>query len=123
MVRESSLTTKVRPVFDASATGTKEVSLNDCMNSGPNLLPILPEVLIRLRRWRYAYSADITKAFFQVGVQEQDQNIHRFFWDDQGMTRIMRFTRVPFGNSASPFLLNATIKFHLKKYDSTVTVK
>ena len=31
----------------------------------------------------------------------------------------MRFTRVPFGNSASPFLLNATIIFYLKKYDST----
>ena len=31
----------------------------------------------------------------------------------------MRFNRVPFGNSASSFLLNATIKFHLKKYDST----
>ena len=80
VVRESSLTTKVRPVFDASATGTNEVSLNDCMNPGPNLLPLLPEVLIRLRRWRYAYSADITKAFLQVGVQEQDQNVHRFFW-------------------------------------------
>ena len=79
VVRESSLTTKVRPVFDASATGTNKVSLNDCMNSGPNLLPLLPEVLIRFRRWRYAYSADITKAFLQVGVQEQDQNVHRFF--------------------------------------------
>ena len=123
VVRESSLTTKVRPVFEASATGTNEVSLNDCMNPGPNLLPLLPEVLIRFRRWRYAYSADITKAFLQVGVQEQDQNVHRFFWDDQGVTTIMRFTRVSFGNSASPFLLNATIKFHLKKYDSTVTVK
>ena len=61
VARESSLTTKVRPVFDASATGTNEVSLNDCMNSGPNLLPLSPEVLIRFRRWRYAYSADITK--------------------------------------------------------------
>ena len=119
VVRESSLTTKVRPVFDASATGTNEVSLNDCMNSGPNLLPLSPEVLIRFRRWHYAYSADITKAFLQVGVREQDQNVHRFFLDDQGVTKIMRFTRVPFGNSASPFLLNATIKFHLKKYDST----
>ena len=95
------------------------MSLNDCMNSGPNLLPLLPEVLIRFRRWRYAYLADITKAFLQVGVQEQDQNVHRIFWDDQGVTRIMRFTRVPFGNSASLFLLNATIKFYLKKYDST----
>ena len=119
MVRESSLTTKVPPVFDASATGTNEVSLNDCINSGPNLLPLLPEVLIRFRRWRYAYSADITKAFLQVGVREQDQNVHRFFWDDQGVTKIMRLTRVPFGNSASPFLLSATIEFHLKKYDST----
>ena len=31
----------------------------------------------------------------------------------------MRFTRVPFCNLVSLFLLNATIKFHLKKYDST----
>ena len=79
VVRESSLTTKVRPVFDAFATRTNVVSLNYCMNSGTNLLPLLPEVLIRFRRWRYAYSADITKAFLQVGVREQDQNVHRFF--------------------------------------------
>ena len=51
VVRESSLTTKVRPVSDASATGTNKVSLNDCMNSGPNLLSLLTEILIRFRRW------------------------------------------------------------------------
>ena len=92
------------------------MSINDCLNPGPDLLPLLPEVLIRFRRWRYAYSSDNTKAFLQVGVREQDQNVHRFFWDEQGVTRIMRFNRVQLGNSASPFLLNTTIKFYLKKY-------
>ena len=38
VVKEARLTTKVRPVFDASATGYNGVSLNSCMNTGPNLL-------------------------------------------------------------------------------------
>ena len=35
----------------------------------------------------------------------------------------MRFTRVSFGNTASPFLLNATIKHHLDKYSQTSVVQ
>ena len=58
----------------------ERMSLIDRMNSfpGPNLLHLLREVLTKFRRWRYAYPADITKAFLQVGVQEQDQNFYRF---------------------------------------------
>ena len=115
VVKEASTSTKVRPVFDASAKGYNGVSLNTCMHTGPNLLPDLPGLLLRFRRWKFALSADITKAFLQVAVKPQDRDVHRFLWNDHGTVRHMRFTRVPFGNKASPFLLMATIKNHLKK--------
>ncbi|XP_064648538.1 uncharacterized protein LOC135500816 [Lineus longissimus] len=116
VVRETSLSSKVRPVFDASATGYNQVSLNDCMETGPSLMPSLIEILIRFRRWQVALTADVSKAFLQIGVREQDQSVHRFLWDCNGTVRTMKFLRVPFGNKSSPFLLNATIKHHLATY-------
>ena len=122
VVKEQSLTTKVRPVFDASAKGINGLSLNDCLETGPCLLPNLVEVLIRFRRWKVALIADVKKAFLQIRVQKPDQDIHRFLWKPHDHVRIMRFDRVPFGNTSSPFLLNATVQHHLAKYDSSVTV-
>ena len=122
VLKESSLTTKVRPVFDASAAGPNGVSLNDCLEPGPSLFPNLVEILIRFRRWRVALTADITKAFLQIGVRPEDQDVHRFLWDDDGHTRTMKFLRVPFGNTSSPFLLNATIKYHLSKFTDSKAV-
>ena len=113
VVREDSLTTKVRPVFDASAKGHNGLSLNDCLEPGPNLIPNLPSVLLRFRRWKFGISADITKAFLQIKVSEADRDVHRFLWDVNGQRRHMRFDRVVFGNASSPFLLNATVRYHL----------
>ena len=123
VVREASSTTKVRPVFDASAKGPNNISLNDCLEAGPPLIPSLVEILLRFRRWKVALTADLTKAFLQIKLQRKDQDVHRFFWDDKGSVRIMRFLRVTFGNKASPFLLNATIRHHLSKYASSVVIK
>ena len=122
IVKESSTTTKVRPVFDASAAGYNGVSLNDCLETGPSLIPSLVDILVRFRRWKVALTADITKAFLQIKVCERDQNVHRFLWDVNGSVRTMKFLRVPFGNKSSPFLLNATIRHHLSKYPHTRAV-
>ena len=51
VVKEMSSTTKVRPVFDASAKGPNLVSLNDCLETDPSLIASLAEILIRFRRW------------------------------------------------------------------------
>ena len=123
VVKESSITTKVRPVFDASAKGANGVSLNDCMETGPNLLPNLIDILVRFRRWPVALASDIQKAFLQISVKREDRDVHRFLWEDGGKIRVMRFTRVPFGNKCSPFLLNATVKYHLKQYESTPVIE
>ncbi|XP_064649968.1 uncharacterized protein LOC135501660 [Lineus longissimus] len=123
VVREDSLTTKVRPVFDASASGYNGVSLNDCLETEPSLLASLVDILIRFRRWPVAITADVTKAFLQIGVRPEDQDVHRFLWDDGGRVRVMKFVRVPFGNKASPFLLNATIRHHLDSYPPSEVVQ
>ena len=66
VVRADSTSTKVRPVFDASAKGVNGVSLNDCMEIGPKLIPDLLAILLRFRRWKFGLIADITKAFLQI---------------------------------------------------------
>ena len=122
VVKESSSTTKVRPVFDASACGYNGVSLNDCMHTGPQLIPSLVDILIRFRRCFVGLTADIQKAFLQIRVRAQDQDVHRFLLKSDDATRVMRFDRVPFGNRASPFLLNATVRHHLSLFDDSKAV-
>ena len=114
---------KVRPVFDASAKGPSGVSLNDCLEAGPCVLPSVSEVLIRFRRWKVAVTADLSKAFLQIGLRREDQDCHRFLWQRGEKLRVMRFCRVTFGVCSSPFLLTATIRHHLARYSQTRAVR
>lgn len=43
-VIRDSISSKVRLVFDASAAGPNGVSLNNCLDSGPSLIPDLVEI-------------------------------------------------------------------------------
>ena len=115
VVKLSSSTTKVRPVFDASSRGSNGLSLNDVVHTGPSLMPSVQEVLLRFRRWRYGVSADVKRAFHQICLQDEDRDAHRFLWRQDGRLRVMRFERVVMGVACSPFLLNATIKYHLSQ--------
>ena len=123
VVKMSSATTKVRPVFDASARGVNGVSLNDVVETGPALMPNLLDVLLRFRRWRFGLTADIKRAFYQIALRSQDQDAVRFLWRVGDRMRHMRFQRVVMGVACSPFLLNATIRHHLARCEDSLVVR
>ena len=56
-----------------------------------------------------------------VEVEVLDRDCLRFLWmekpPDLSHIAVYRFCRVVFGNNAAPFLLHATIRHHLKKYE------
>ena len=64
---------------------------------------------------------DIEKAFLNIEVDPRDRDFLRFLWvedmrdNDLGIV-VYKFCRVVFGLSASPFLLNGTIRHHLATF-------
>ena len=118
VIRKDKSTTKLRVVYDASAK-TSGRSLNDCLNPGPKFDQKIFDILVRFRVHNIAVTADIEKAFLMISVAEPDREFLRFLWVDDPLKEnpqlaVYRFARVIFGVTASPFLLNATIRYHLE---------
>ena len=115
--KPESLTTPVRPVFDASCkAGYRSPSLNDLLEKGPNLLELLPTVLLRFRENLIGISADIRKAFQMIEIRETDRDFLRFLWwegPEMRRVKVYRHKRVVFGVNCSPFLLAAVLEYHL----------
>ncbi|GFS91721.1 integrase catalytic domain-containing protein [Trichonephila clavipes] len=123
-IKEGRVTTSTRIVFDAASHQANELSLNDCLWPGPNLNPNLLDVLINFRLNRVAISSDIRQAFLQICLADKHKDFVRFLWTDSNprigeklTLQVYRFNRVIFGVNSSPFLLAATIKYHIEKYN------
>lgn len=120
VIRRDKATTKLRVVYDASAR-SEDAALNDCLYTGPPLTEKIFDILLRFRASRVALTGDVEKAFLMVGITEEDRDVLRFLWvDDIEKTSpesvVLRFARVVFGVCSSPFLLNATMKYHIERY-------
>ena len=121
-VKKDSATTPLRVVFNCAAG---KPSLNHCLNTGPCLLNDLCQVLLRFRLGKYASIGDISKAFLMIQLDEKDRNSTMFLWPKEvhsknSQLEAYQFKVVLFGATCSPFLLNATVQHHLKKYDGEI---
>ena len=107
VIRDDHSTTKLRIVFDASSK-TDGPSLNDCLYKGPQMTPLIYDILLRFRTFVYALTADIEKAFLQLSIDKDHCNFLRFLWFDDVFSNEPtivrnRFARVIFGVTSSPF--------------------
>ena len=119
VIREDKTTTKLGIVYDASAKQDGP-SLNECLYTGPKSGQSILDILLLFQVHEVAVVGDIEKAFLMITVVQPDRDALRFLWfadvnDPQKSVAVMRFTRVIFGVSSSPFLLTATINHHMRK--------
>ncbi|GFW62204.1 integrase catalytic domain-containing protein [Trichonephila clavipes] len=85
------------------------VSTHDRNGTDPNLFEQIPDILDRFRTYPIRLSADIEKAFLQLGITPKHRDFFRFSYPDEGEEIVYRHCRVVFRVSSSPFLLNAVL--------------
>lgn len=97
------VTKKFRVVFDASCRTNKGISLNEMQQLGEKLQRDLFEIVMRFRRHRIAFSADIKMMFRQVRIAEEQWNLQRIFWRESPKERLDEYwlTVVTYGMTSS----------------------
>lgn len=112
VIRESSLTTQLRVVFNTSSRTSNATSLNDHLLTGPKLQTDLTAVILRWCQFRYIYSADIAKMYQQILVDPRDLNYQRILWSerDTEQAQAYQLLTVTYGTASAPFLALRVLK-------------
>ena len=82
MVWKQSISSPARMVFDASSATPKGTSLNAILAKGQNQLSKLVHVLLKFRAGQEAFTADISCAYNNVWLHEQDFKYQLYLWKE-----------------------------------------
>ncbi|GBM53933.1 hypothetical protein AVEN_64851-1 [Araneus ventricosus] len=74
----------------------------------------IPDIIDRFRSYPIGISADIEKAFLQLGIAPEHRNLLRFFYPTDNEQIVYRHCRVVFGVSYGPFLLAAELSHFIE---------
>ncbi|XP_035205477.1 uncharacterized protein LOC118180503 [Stegodyphus dumicola] len=74
VIKTGATTTKIRPVFETSTKDFIGNSLNNCLEKGPNLLELVPKLIMQFRKNAIRVTSDIKKAFLQISLNRRDES-------------------------------------------------
>lgn len=105
VLREST-TTKLRVVFNASATTSSGKSLNDIQLPGPALQNDIFSILLRFRQHKYVACADVEKMFRQVLIQPDQRSLQLILWRHKPTDplSVYQLNTVTYGTASAPYL-------------------
>lgn len=106
VLREDSLTTKLRVVFNASHRTSSGYSLNDILHTGPKLQLDISRILLEWRLHKFVLVADIEKMFRQIFVHPQDRKYQCVLWKNEcnGNLEAYELNTVTYGTACAPYL-------------------
>ncbi|XP_049868956.1 uncharacterized protein LOC126368838 [Pectinophora gossypiella] len=112
VLRESSTTTKLRVVFNASSPTSSGVSLNSIQMVGPTVQDDLLSILLRFRLYKYVLSADVEKMYRTVLVHPDDRHLQQIYWraDPSEPLKVYQLNTVTYGTASAPFLATRCLK-------------
>lgn len=112
VIKEENVTTKLRVVFDASAKGSRGLSLNDALMTGPVLQQDLFAILLRFRRFKYVITADIAKMYRQILITDEQAALQRIVWRDSPFEEVRTYELVTLTYGTAPASFLATKAIH-----------
>lgn len=108
----SSLTTKLRVVFNASAKSSSNLSLNDVLKTGPCIQEPLFWILLRFRIHSIVFTADVTKMYRCILVDESQRDYQRILWRSEPSQELTHYqlNTVTYGTAPASFLATRCLK-------------
>lgn len=106
VVREESSTTKLRTVFDASATTSSGLSLNDIQMVGPTVQDDLYSILVRFRQHKYVVTGDVEKMYRAIELNPSQRHLQQiiFRFNPNEPLKTYTLNTVTYGTASAPYL-------------------
>lgn len=106
VLKDSSTTTRLRAVFDASAKSSSGFSLNDWQLIGPAMQQKLLSIMLRWRIYPFVFSGDVKQMYRQVLIKKMHRNFQRILWRWLPTDPILDYTliTVAYGQAIAAFL-------------------
>ncbi|XP_065084476.1 uncharacterized protein LOC135706751 [Ochlerotatus camptorhynchus] len=124
VIKESSTTTKVSVVFDASCKTSSGISLNDAIYADPVVQQDLRSIFLRSRTRQVMVVADVEKMFRQIWTNLIDTPLQCVLWlGTDGSVVAYELLTVTYGTKSAPYLATRTLKQLANDVESAVELR